>query len=586
MSRWLPPEVHRLLTILRPWRGWMLGGVSLALLAALSAIGLIAVSGWFIAVMALAGAGGAAINYYTPAAAIRGLAIVRTGGRYGERLTTHDATLRAVSGLRTWLFRQLIPLAPARLSALRSAELFARLRADVDALENFYLSVLLPVIVAVLGFAVVLLLAVAVLPAAAGVLLMAAVFAGFLVPAWIGRRAANDAARAVREAALLRGMLLDALRGHAELLAWNGAQAQAARIAALDAGLAARRRRIERLQTLGGGAVPLLAQCTVPALLVPGLAAVHAGTLAPSSLAMLALLALAAFELLVPLPEALAQWQATLASARRVFELADAPPAVGDPPESAAMDAAPSIRFERVGMRYAPDAPWALRDVDLELAPGERLAIVGASGAGKSSLLNALQKFYPIHRGRILFGGQSLDALHGDDVRRRIAVIAQYATLFNLSLRENLLLAAPNASALQIECAVHEAQLDGFVSRLPQGYDTVLGEGGCLVSGGEARRIVIARALLQDAPVLLLDEPTEGLDAETAARLYRALAAAIHGRSVLLITHRLGSLAMLVDRVAVLRSGCIVECTDTATWLARQAGRAPRLDETACDGCP
>ncbi|WHZ19335.1 MAG: ABC transporter for glutathione/L-cysteine [Rhodanobacteraceae bacterium] len=563
-----PVEVRRLLALLRPWRGWMFGGALLALLAALSAIGLMAVSGWFIAAMALAGVGGAAINYYTPAAAIRGFAIARTGGRYGERLLTHDATLRALSGLRAWLFRALIPLAPARLSALRSAELFARLRADVDALEHFYLSVQVPAGVAVFGLVVVLLLAAFTLPSAALVLLVAATLAGFVVPEWVRRRAADDAAAAVRESADLRGLLLDALHGHAELLAWGGVETHAARIAELDARLAARRRRIEHLNTRGSAAVGLIAQCALPALLVFGLAAVHHGMLAPPLLVMLALLAMAAFELVAPLPEALAQWQATLASAKRVFELVDMPPAIVEPARSASIDAAPAIRFERVRMRYADDTPWALDGIDLELAPGARLAIVGDSGAGKSSLANVLQKFHPIQGGQVWFGGQPLDALRGDDVRRKLAVIAQHTTLFNLSLRDNLLLAAPAATPAQVERALHAAQLDDFVRALPQGLDTQLGEGGSLVSGGEARRITIARALLQDAPVLLLDEPTEGLDAATAAQLYRALAAVTRSRSVLLITHRLGGLATLVDHVAVMRAGRILGCMDTATYLA------------------
>ncbi|MBS0316401.1 MAG: thiol reductant ABC exporter subunit CydC [Proteobacteria bacterium] len=578
MNRVLPPQARRLLGLLQPYRGWMLGGASLALLAAMSAVGLMAVSGWFIAAMALAGASGAAINYYTPAAAIRGFAILRTGGRYGERLVTHDATLRALSELRAWLFRRLIPLAPARLSALRSGELFARLRADVDALEQFYLAVLVPVAVAAVGTLVVLLIAAFALPAAALVMLAGAALAGILLPAWVRRSASSDAAQAVRESAALRGMLLDALHGHAELLAWGGVPAHGARIADLDARLARRRRHVERLQADGSGAVAMLAQCVLPALLVFGLTAVHAGAMAPPLLVMLGLLALAAFELIAPLPEALANWQATLTAADRVFELADTPPAVEEPQRSPPIDAAPAIRFEDVRLRYAEDAPWALDGINLALAYGERLAIVGDSGAGKSSLLNALQKFYPTQAGRILFGGHALDAVRSDDLRRRIAVIAQQTRLFNASLRDNLLLAAPEASAAQIERAAHDAQLDGFVSSLPQGYDTVLGEGGSRVSGGEARRIAIARALLQDAPVLVLDEPTEGLDARTASQLYRALAVATRGRSVLLITHRLGGLATLVDRVAVMRAGRIVECVATSAYLDRHAAERVPLD--------
>ncbi len=212
--------------------------------------------------------------------------------------------------------------------------------------------------------------------------------------------------------------------------------------------------------------------------------------------------------------------------------------------------------------------------LNLYLVRGARLAVVGASGAGKSSLLAVLQKFHPLDAGGITFGGQPLAALRGDDLRRQIAVIAQQTTLFNRSLRDNLRLAAPRADLAQMQRAVHLAQLDAFVAALPQGFDTLLGECGAQVSGGEARRIAIARALLQDAPLLVLDEPTEGLDTRTARDLYAALDVAAAGRTVLLITHRLGGLASLVDEVAVMRAGCISERMPVTRYLqhVRAAG--------------
>jgi len=572
MRSLLSPALRRLLAVLYPHRLWLTGGAALAFLAAFAAIGLMAVSGWFIAAMALAGISGAAINYYTPAAAIRAFAILRSGGRYGERVVTHDGTLRALAGLRAWLFRRLIPLAPARLSALRSGELFARLRADVDALEHLYLAVLVPAMVAVLGIAGALALCAIVLPAAAPALLLGAVLGGVLLPAWARRRAAHDAAESVRESGALRGLLLDALRGHDELLAWGGVEAQTARIDALAARLGARRSRIERLQALGGGWAGLLAQLTLLAVLVFGLAAVHGGSLAPAQLVMLSLLTLALFEVIAPLPEALAQWHATRVAAARVFDLADTPPAFVEPPQCAPLPAAAAIVFENVHLRYAEKMPWALDGIDLVLAAGARVAVVGASGAGKSSLLAALLKLYPIQKGRVSFGGAPLEVLQGDALRRRIAVIAQQTTLFNLSLLDNLRLAAPDADAAAIARAVSLAQLDEFVASLPQGYDTVLGETGALVSGGEARRIGIARALLQDAPVLVLDEPTEGLDTRTARDLYAALAAVASGRTLLLITHRLSGLAQLVDEVVVMDAGRVVERAPVGRYVARERG--------------
>ena len=572
MRRLLPPMLRRLLTVLHPDRSWMLGGAALAILAALAAIGLMAVSGWFIAAMAVAGASAAAINYYTPAAAIRLCAILRSGGRYGERLTTHEATLRSLSVLRVWLFRRLIPLSPARLAALRSGELFARLRTDIDALEHFYLAVLVPGGVALAGVATATVLCLIVLPVAGVAVLGGALLAGVLVPAWLQRRTARYATEAVREGAALRGLLLDALRGHPDLLAWGGVNAHGARIDRLARRLDARRTRLEVFEATSGALVGLCAQLTLLAVLGIALTAAQRHTLSPPLLVMLALLTLALFEVIGPLSEALARWSATLTSCARVFTLADTPVPFVEPEVSAPLPPRPAVEFEDVCLRYDEAAPWALAHVNLTLAPGARVAVVGASGAGKSSLVAALLKLYPLQRGRVLFGGQPLDSLQGDELRRRIAVIAQQSVLFNQSLLENLLLAAPEASAAQIELAVNLAQLDAFVASLPDGYDTQLGEAGALVSGGEARRIVIARALLQDAPVLVLDEPTEGLDAVTARDLYTALDAAANGRSLLLITHRLGSLARLVDEVVVMEAGGVRARVPVAEYLAEFGG--------------
>ncbi len=572
MRRLLPPMLRRLLTVLHPDRRWMLGGAALALLAALAAIGLMAVSGWFIAAMAVAGASAAAINYYTPAAAIRLCAILRSGGRYSERLVTHEATLRSLSGLRVWLFRRLIPLAPARLAALRSGELFARLRTDIDALEHFYLAVLVPGGVALASVATAVVLCLIVLPASGVAVLLGALLAGVLVPVWLQRRAAPDATEAVREGAALRGLLLDALRGHPELLAWGAVSAHGARIDKLARRLDARRTRLEVLEATGGALAGLCAQLTLLAVLAIALTAADRHTLSPPLLVMLALLALGLFELIGPLSEALARWSATLTSCARVFTLADTPVPFVEPGVSAPLPPRPAVVFEDVCLRYEAAAPWALAHVNLTLAPGARVAVVGASGAGKSSLVAALLKLYPLQRGRVLFGGQPLDSLQGDELRRRIAVIAQQSVLFNQSLLENLLLAAPEASAAQLKLAVNLAQLDAFVASLPDGYDTQLGEAGALVSGGEARRIAIARALLQDAPVLVLDEPTEGLDAVTARDLYTALDAAANGRTLLLITHRLGGLARLVDEVVVMEAGAVRARMPVVEYLAQAGG--------------
>jgi ATP-binding cassette subfamily C protein CydC len=566
--------LRRLFGLMRPERAWMSLGLALALLSTLSGIGLLAVSGYFITSMALAGAGGAAINYYTPAALIRLFAILRTGGRYAERLVTHDATLRLLARLRVWLFGRLVPLAPAGLGSLRSAELFSRLRPDVDALEHTYLGVLLPLPVAAVVMLVVLAMTLIYLPVLSVPLLLLFGCAAVLLPGWTLRRGAGPGATAAACSEAMRSLASDALRGRAELSLYGAEEAHAERLAAESARQYQAQRQMDRLQALGGACVTLSAQLATVAALLLGLSAVRGGALSGPGLTMLVLLIPAAFESIAPLPEAWAQLGATLASARRVFALADTPPPVVEPQAPSPYTSRHDLSLRGLRLRYHEHGPWVLDGVDFDLPQGRRVALVGASGAGKSSLIGALTRLYP-YQGSITLGGMPLDAWHGDDVRAQIAVVEQRPYLFDASLRDNLRLARPDASEAEIAKVIEQAQLGDYVASLPHGLRTWVGEDGLRVSGGEARRIAIARALLTDPPILVLDEPTEGLDARTIAQLYEALAAAMSGRSVLLITHRLGGLAELVDEVAVMRQGRIVECVPVATYLDRLRAKEP-----------
>ncbi len=558
------PLLRRLLGLMLPQRGWMIAGVAVAMLGTLSGIGLIAVSGYFITSMGLAGASGVAINYYTPAALIRLFAILRTGGRYVERLITHEATLRMLANLRVWLFGRLVPLAPAGLGKLRSAELFSRLRADVDALEHAYLGVLVPLMVALLVALVAVLTTLLYLPLAAPLLLALLGVAGLWLPWWSLRGARAAGAATVFCSERLRALTADGVRGRAELALYGAEAAHAEQLSAVAAQLEQAQRQLDGWRAQGSAGVLLCAQLAAVGMLLLGLPALQAGTLAAPALTMLVLLTLAVFETLTALPEAWAQLGATLASARRIFALADTPPPVVEPLNASPEPPDNTLTIRQLRMRYDPQGPWVLDGVDLDLPPGGRLAIVGRSGTGKSSLLGALTRLYP-YQGSILLGGSELAQWHGDDVRARMALVEQQPYLFDASLRDNLRLARPDASDEQLRTVIAQAQLADYVASLPRGLDTWVGENGVRVSGGEARRIAIARALLADAPILLLDEPTEGLDAGTAALLYRALAAAMVGRSVLLITHRLGGLASLVDRVATMEHGRITRCIATVS---------------------
>lgn len=560
--------LRRLSGLMREQRGWMVLGAALAVLSSLSGIGLLAVAGYFITSMAVVGAGGAAINYYTPSALIRLFAILRTGGRYAERLVTHEATLRMLARLRVWLFARLVPLAPAALGELRSAELFSRLRADVDALEHAYLGVLVPLLVAIVVMLVLVLVSLIYLPWLALPLLLLSLFGGGLLPAWALRQGQVPGATVVACNETMRALAADGLRGRAELALYGAEEAHADRFAAVVARQRRAQRRIDRLQALGGAGVMLSAQLAGVCTLLLGLPALRGGLLSGPELVMLALLVPAAFEAVAPLPEAWAQLASTLVSARRVFALADTPVPVPEPGQPSPSIRQHDLSLRGLRLRYGARGPWVLDGVDLDLPQGRRIALLGASGAGKSSLIGALTRLYP-SEGSATLGGTPLDAWHGDDLRAQIAVVEQRPYLFDASLRDNLRLARPGATAAQLDEAIEQAQLSEYVAGLPQGLRTWVGEDGIRVSGGEARRIAIARALLADPPILLLDEPTEGLDAGTVAQLYAALDAAMSGRSVLLITHRLGGLAGLVDEVATMQQGRIVECVPVANYLSR-----------------
>lgn len=567
-----PAVLRRLCGLMRGQRRWMALGLALALLSTLSGIGLMAISGHFITSMALVGAGGAAINYYTPAALIRLFAILRTGGRYAERLVTHEATLRILARLRVWLFGRLVPLAPAALGELRSAELFSRLRADVDALEHAYLGVLMPLLVALVVMLVVMLATLIYLPVLSLPLLLLFLMGGALLPGWTLRQGRAPGVIVVTCNETLRALASDGLRGRAELALYGAEEAHAGQLAAVAARLRQAQRQLDRLQALGAGGVMLAAQLAALCTLLWGLSALSGGRLAGPDLVMLLLLVPAAFEAVAPLPEAWAQLATTLVSARRVFTLADTPVPVPEPDQPSPLIDRHDLSLRGVRLRYGAQSPWVLDGVDLDLAQGRRMALVGVSGAGKSSLVGALSRLYPCE-GSITLGGTSFDAWHGDDLRAQIAVVEQRPYLFDASLRDNLRLARPEATEAQTQKAVEQAQLSDYVASLPQGLRTWVGEDGIRVSGGEARRIAIARALLADAPILVLDEPTEGLDAGTVTRLYAALDAAMRGRSVLLITHRLGGLANLVDEVATMQQGRIVACVPVADYVARLALR-------------
>jgi ATP-binding cassette, subfamily C, bacterial CydC len=472
--------------------------------------------------------------------------------RYLERLASHDMTLRVLGRLRARFFERIAPLAPAELDTYRKGDLLSRMVADVDALQNLYLRGLEPPLVAVLAGAVSVAAAAAFLPAAGLVLAAGLLVAGLAVPALAGRLGTRAGRRQAAARGELAAELVETLRGAPELVAFGADRVAADRVRDADRALVKLARRDALAAGVADGLVLVVTGLTVAGVLAVAITAHADGALNRVLIATLALLALAAFEAVTPLGAAARELSATLAAGRRVLELTARNAAVRNSPDPIPSPAWPfAVALEGVRARYPKEARPALDGVSLRLEPGDRVALVGPSGAGKTTVVNLLLRFLDPERGRVTLAGRDLRDYRQDDVRHAIAVAGQDSHLFSASIRDNVRLARPDASDDEVADALRRARIWDWVCRLPDGLDTFVGEEGRELSGGQRQRIVLARALLADAPVLVLDEPTAHLDPDTATDLVRDVFAAAGGQTVLLITHRSEGLD-LVDRVVAL----------------------------------
>jgi ATP-binding cassette, subfamily C, bacterial CydC len=539
-------ELIRILSFARRQWPWMAGGILLAVAVMLANTLLMAVSGWFIASMAVAGATGIDFNYIVPAAAIRAFAIVRTVGRYGERLATHEAGFRVLADLRVALFRRLIPLAPAGLERYVTGEVAGRLRSDVDALESLYLRIVLPLTTG--GAAMVLAALFVALwnRSAAAALFVSLLGAGLFLPLLALRLAARPGRRSAELAGELRAEVTEGLQGGEELLLLGAAELQAARVKRISDRLTAEQEKLAGINGIAMAGGVAFGGLGVAAVLFFAGTAVGAGILAGPLLVMLLLFAAASFEAAAGMPTALALLPACRESARRILELADAPSPVPEPARPALLPTDMGIELRDVSFGYDPARP-VLDNFSLSISPGEHVALAGPSGSGKSTVAELLLRFRP-YRGSITIGGTEVRDLASDNLLGLFAVVPQSPHLFNATLRENILVADPDATEELLQRALEDAALAEWVASLPEGLETRIGEGGSGVSGGEARRIALARALVKDAPIFILDEPTEGLDLGTERKVVSKLAERLQGKTVLIISHRPACLE-LADRV-------------------------------------
>ena len=551
-----PPVVSAADTRPRLGASTLLGALALG-----CSIALMALSGWLIA---RASQQPPVLYLMMAVTGVRTFGLGRSAFRYLERLVSHNAVLRALGALRTSVYVRLERLAPTALG-FRSGDLLSRLVADVDAMQDHYLRYRLPLRSGV-AVSVLTVLAVGwVLPSAGLLLALGLLLAGAAVPAL----AVAVSRTAERRQAPTRGQLatevVDVLSGTAELTVAGALPARLAGIRGTDAELRRLAARSAATAGLGSGLVTLLTGLTVTACAAVGIAATRDHAVHGVMLAVLALTPLAAFEAVAGLPMAAQIRERSRRAAERVAEVTEAPDPVPEPalgghtggPRPVPADPFP-IRVHGLAATWPGRPDAALSGVDLDLARGRRTAVLGASGAGKTTLAMLLLRFLELEAGRITLGGVDATALDGDSVRQVIGLCAQDAHVFDSSLRENLRLARPDCAEPDLWAALAAARLADWARALPDGLDTMVGEHGARLSGGQRQRLALARALLADFPLLILDEPAEHLDLATADALTADLLAATRGRSTLLITHRLAGLDA-VDEIVVLDAGRIVQ---------------------------
>ena len=511
--------------------------------------------------------------------AVRFFGLARPLSRYLDRLVGHDLALRALGRIRARFYARLEPLAPAQLETYRRGDLLERMIGDVDSLQGLYLRGLGPPLVALAVGAAAVGVTAAFLPQAAAVLALGLLVAGVAVPLLSGALARAAARRRRAASGELNAELVELLRGAPELVAYGREDDVQRRVGALDGELSRLARRDALVAGLGGALSLAACGLTVVGVLAVSVTAHDTGTLDRVLVATLALLALASFDAVLPLPAAAQELTAGVASGRRLLELTDREPAVRDPGTPIAAPTAPAtVALEDVTVRYGSDEAPALRGVDLRLESGRKLALVGPSGAGKTTVTHLLFRFLDPERGRVTIDGRDVREYRQEDVRRMFALAGQGAHLFASTIRENLRLARPAANDDALWSALRRAQVADWVHSLPDGLDTFVGEEGDGLSGGQRQRLVLARALLADAPVLVLDEPTSHLDPATARSLMNAVLDASHGKTVLLITHRSEGLDRM-DEVVTLDGGVTVGRQNGGGGSSRRAD-APRLATT------
>ncbi|MCG9596947.1 cysteine/glutathione ABC transporter ATP-binding protein/permease CydC [Vibrio sp. Isolate25] len=558
------------------WFGLSLG-MLLAFLTLFASIGLLTLSGWFLSAAAVAGLTIAreTFNYMLPGAFVRGFAMGRTAGRWGERVVSHNATFKLLTDLRIFFFSKLAPLIPGRVSNLRDADLLNRLVADIDAMDHVYLRLVSPMVVGTLGILGLTAL-ICWFDMELGLTLGAILMALLLIwPVLFYKLGKTNGAELTQNKSDLRIATLDWLQGYSELTLFGAEERYRNAILNVQERLLKNQYFNAHFAGLAQALLMLANGWTI--VLMLWLAADGVGDNMPYPMVALVVFAtMASVELLMPITGAFQHLGQTLTSARRLNDIILSEPDVQFPDQNTQHDDTYSIEYENVTFRYPDGDSNALQDISLQIPAKHRIAVVGQTGSGKSTLMQLLNRYWDTQQGDIKIAGQSIRHWSESQLRQAISVVSQRVDILNGTLRDNLLMASPDANDEQLAETLSKVGLNKLLDE--QGLDTWLGDGGRQLSGGEKRRIGIARALLHNGPILLLDEPTEGLDKQTERQIMKLFEQHFENKTVVFITHRLVDLHRM-DAICLIEQGQIVEHGSHQALLEKQ-GRYFALNQT------
>jgi ATP-binding cassette subfamily C protein CydC len=546
------------LRLFKPYWLWLATGIVLALLTSLASISLLTLSGWFITSSAIAGLlapdGVAfAFNFMQPAAEIRALAIIRTFGRYAERVVTHEATFRVLAEIRCWFFAKLIPLSPGQLASHRSADLLNGITQDIDALDALYLRLCSPLLIALTGGGMVVIFIAYYSVQISFLVSLMLVITIVLIPCLFYRLGRYGAKTLVEHTAKFKIKQIELLEGIADLTIFNAYTRYKKQITRVSEQLIETGRKNNQLSALSSTMTGFLAQITLLLTIIIGAQLFQHDVITGAVLVMMSFCVWAVFELVTPLSLAIQMLAKTQTAAKRIRDIAEQTPAIKGSFLKQDSLKAGDIKISKLSFRYSNQSEWVLKNINLTIPQGSKIAIVGGSGIGKSTLLQVILRYFDPQQGKIEYAGIDYKQLDPNQLMTQFSVLSQQTQLFSTTIKENLLIAKPTASDKEIMQAIKMAGLSQFISQLPNGIKTWVGKNGAKVSTGEARRIALARVYLKNAPVLLLDEPTEGLDRDTENEVLNALEKIANKKTLIMMTHKEAGLR-LVDQVYTMQS--------------------------------